>query len=301
LTEPFPHDQPLLDADLLRELGRLRFSTLTAILDGFVGEREGRAGAARIEFADYRNYTPGDELRRIDWNVYQRLGQLVVKVGAEDTRLSLAVLVDVSRSMRFGEPPKLLAATRLAAALAGVALLAGDTAEIHALGDGRASPVARLAGSKQIVRLDELTTLPVTRETGLDAALADYARQRPRTDLAVLLTDASLEADAFRESVRMLASSARACGVVQLVAPDEVATPLRGPLELRDAESGRTLEVSIDDESAAEYEERFAAFASSVRDTCRRYHAGYALVSSDDDPLDVLIAHAEALAISVAR
>jgi uncharacterized protein (DUF58 family) len=297
-----PTDEPLLDADLLRELGRLRFATLSAILDGFVGEGEGRAGAARIEFADYRNYTPGDDLRRIDWNVYRRLGQLVVRVGSEDTRLSLALLVDVSRSMRFGEPTKLFAAKRLAAVLSGVALLAGETVEIHVLGDGRSLAVARLDGPKQIARLvDGLSRLPVTRTTGLDAALEDYARQRPLTDLAILLTDANQDVDAIRSSVRTLASCARATGLVQVVAPDELTTRLRGPVELRDSESGRTLEATIDDRSAAEYAASFEAFSATIEDACRLERVGYVRAVSDEDPLDVLLAHATELAIRLDR
>ncbi|MDX6537820.1 MAG: hypothetical protein QOD37_2161, partial [Gaiellales bacterium] len=86
--------RPLLDGELLRQLDRLRLSTLTAIVAGLVGERQGRARVARLEFADYRPYVPGDELRRIDWNIYRRLHQLVVKMGAEDGRLSLVLLLD---------------------------------------------------------------------------------------------------------------------------------------------------------------------------------------------------------------
>ena len=110
-------DAPLLDAELLRQLERLHFSTLTAIVAGLVGEREGRARVARLEFADYRPYVAGDELRRIDWSMYRRLHQLVVKIGIEDGRLSLALLVDASRSMRVGRPSKQRAAARLTAAL----------------------------------------------------------------------------------------------------------------------------------------------------------------------------------------
>ena len=136
---------------------------------GLVGEREGRASVARLEFADYRPYIAGDELRRIDWNIYRRLQQLVVKVGAEDGRLSLALLVDTSRSMRVGEPSTFRAAQRMTAALAAIALLRGDQAEVHTLGDGRSRPLVRLDGPRQITALE--------REL---AAAARVAWHRPR-------------------------------------------------------------------------------------------------------------------------
>ncbi|MDX6570180.1 MAG: hypothetical protein QOH15_2758, partial [Gaiellales bacterium] len=139
-------DGPLLDAGLLRQLERLHFSTLTAIVAGLVGEREGRARVARLEFADYRPYVAGDELRRIDWSIYRRLHQLVVKIGIEDGRLSLALLVDASRSMRVGRPSKQRAAARLTAALGAIALLRGDQADVHVLGDGHSKRIVRLDG-----------------------------------------------------------------------------------------------------------------------------------------------------------
>ena len=184
-------ERPLLDGELLRQLDRLRLSTLTAIVAGLVGERQGRARIARLEFADYRPYVAGDELRRIDWNIYRRLHQLVVKVGAEDGRLSLVLLIDTSRSMRIGQPSKFRAAQRMAAALAAIALLRGDQAEVHALGDGRSRSLVRLDGPRQITELvHELERLPESLGTGLEAALADYARAGRPSDVAMLISDA---------------------------------------------------------------------------------------------------------------
>ena len=144
-------------------------STLTAIVAGLVASAQGRARVARLEFADYRPYVAGDELRRIDWNIYRRLRQLVVKVGAEDGRLSLVLLIDTSRSMRVGQPSKFRAAQRMAAALAAIALLRGDQAEVHALGDGRSRSLVRLDGPRQI-----------TAARARARAAARVARHRPR-------------------------------------------------------------------------------------------------------------------------
>ena len=222
--------RPLLDADLLRQLERLRLTTLTAIVAGLVGEREGRASVARLEFADYRPYVAGDELRRIDWNIYRRLHQLVVKVGAEDGRLSLALLVDTSRSMRVGQPSKSRAAQRMTAALAAVALLRGDQAEVHSLGDGRSRSLVRLDGPRQITALARaLEHLPDSHGTGLEAALTDYARGGTPRDIALLLSDAHVPPGELVPALRTLVSCGRTAGLVHLVAGDEPETALRGP------------------------------------------------------------------------
>jgi uncharacterized protein (DUF58 family) len=295
------HDSPLLDADLLHQLERLHFSTLTAIVAGLVGERQGRARVARLEFADYRPYVAGDELRRIDWSIYRRLHQLVVKVGIEDGRLSLALLVDVSRSMRVGSPSKLRAAQRLTAVLSAIALLRGDQADVHVLGDGRARPLVRLDGPRQVSLLAaELERIPESLETGLEQALGDHARLGRRADVVILLSDASVPSDELDRALSVLASSARTSCLLHIVAPDELETPLRGPVELRDAESGRLFETAITEAAAADYADRFARFCEGVREDCRERGVRYLQVRSDEDPLDVLLAHANEVSLTVA-
>jgi uncharacterized protein (DUF58 family) len=292
---------PLLDADLLRQLERLRLTTLTAIVAGLAGDREGRASVARLEFADYRPYVAGDELRRIDWNIYRRLHQLVVKVGAEDGRLSLVLLVDTSRSMRVGEPSKFRATQRMTAALAAIALLRGDQAEVHALGDGHSRPLVRLDGSRQITALvHELERLPESHGTGLEAALADYARGGTSSDIALLLSDAHVPPGELDGALRTLASCGRTAGLVHMVAGDEPDTTLRGAVELRDAESGRVIETSLDEQSAAEYAVRFARFGDAVQERCRELGVRYLRARSDESPLDLLLEHADDVAVTIA-
>lgn len=293
--------QPLLDADLLRQLERLRLTTLTAIVAGLVGEREGRASVARLEFADYRPYVAGDELRRIDWNIYRRLQHLVVKVGEEDGRLSLVLLVDTSRSMRVGEPSKFRATQRMAAALAAIALLRGDQAEVHALGDGHSRSLVRLDGPRQITALvHELERLPESLGTGLEAALADYARSGTPSDVALLISDAHVPPEELAPALRTLASCGRTAGLVHVVAGDEPETTLRGPVELRDAESGRVIETTLDEQSAAEYAERFTRFSDAVREHCQELGVRYLRARSDENPLELLLAHAHEVSVTIA-
>ena len=296
-----PDGEPLLDAELLRQLERLRFSTLTAIVGGLIGEREGRARVAQSEFADYRPYVAGDELRRIDWNIYARLRQLVVKVGIEDGRLSLVLLIDASRSMRVGEPSAFRAAQRLAAALGAIALLRGDQADVHVLGDARSLPLVRLDGPRQIgVLARELEGLPEAHGTGLESALADLARAGAVGDVAILISDAHVPADELGRSLQALAASGRAACFVHMIADDELQTTLRGPVELRDSETGRVVETTLDEAGAADYSERFARFADAVRESCRLHGVRYLRARSDDEPLDLLLANAGEAALTVA-
>jgi uncharacterized protein (DUF58 family) len=293
------HDDPLLDGALLAQLERLHFSTLTAIVAGLVGEREGKARVARLEFADYRPYVAGDELRRIDWSIYRRLHQLVVKVGIEDGRLSLALLVDVSRSMRVGTPSKLRMAQRLTAVLSAIALLRGDQADV--LGDGVARPVVRLDGPRQVSLLArELERLPESLETRLEDALQGYARAGSRADVVVLISDANVPEQELDRSLRTLAGTTRTACLIHVVAPDEIETPLRGPVELRDAESGRLFEATITEGAAEDYAARFAAFCEDVRERCRIHGVRYVQARSDREPLELLVAQAADVSLAIA-
>ena len=294
-------ERPLLDGELLRQLDRLRLSTLTAIVAGLVGERQGRARIARLEFADYRPYVPGDELRRIDWNIYRRLHQLVVKVGAEDGRLSLVLLVDTSRSMRVGQPSKFRAAQRMAAALAAIALLRGDQAEVHALGDGHSRSLVRLDGPRQITALvHELEHLPESLGTGLEAALADYARAGTPQRRG----DADQRRPCAARGARAGAPHARVVRAHGGAHPHGGGRRARDgaarAVELRDAESGRVIETTLDDQAAVEYAARFAHFGEAVREQCRELGLRYLRARSDEDALDLLLAHASDVAFTIA-
>ncbi len=290
---------PLLDAETVRQLERLRLRSLTAVIAGLSGERQGTPRAARVEFADHRPYTPGDELRRVDWNVYARLRQLIVKVGPEEGRLSLAVLVDTSRSMRFGEPSKRRHAQRMAACVGAVALLRGDAAQVFAAGDGRVRALARLDGPRQMHALAaELEELPDAVTTGLAACLRDLRRSNRDPDLAVLISDMALPDDEIAETIDLLGGTARAASLIHVIAPQERETGLRGPVELRDAESGRTISATIGEPAAVAYEDRFAAFAAGVELRCRRDGVGYVRADTDVEPLDTLVAHVRDAALA---
>ncbi|HUS14750.1 MAG TPA: DUF58 domain-containing protein, partial [Chloroflexia bacterium] len=117
-----PEPERVVDAGLLQKLDRLALAPGPAVLHGLIGAHPARRRTAGIEFADYRPYTPGDDLRRVDWNAYARLGSLQIRQAPAEHETVLGLLVDASASMACGRPPKLLLARRLAAALGYIAL-----------------------------------------------------------------------------------------------------------------------------------------------------------------------------------
>ena len=124
----------IVDGELLRKLDRLSLSIGRDLLNGLMGEHQATRRTSGIEFADYRQYSPGDDLRRVDWNAYARLGTLHVRQSQAEHDTVLFLLVDRSPSMDFGNPSKFFAARRLAAALGYVALSHLDNVVLSAPG-----------------------------------------------------------------------------------------------------------------------------------------------------------------------
>src|SRR3990172_9870234 len=143
----------LLPPDLLAQLERLELVTRKIFRGRMKGERRSKRKGQSVEFADFRAYVPGDDLRTIDWNLYARLDKLIVKLFLEEEDLHFYTLIDESRSMDFGEPTKLDYAKQLAAALGFVGLVRMDRVKIETLGQGLHEHGPVLRGRKSVWRM----------------------------------------------------------------------------------------------------------------------------------------------------
>jgi uncharacterized protein (DUF58 family) len=282
-------EQPLIDDVSLRELERLSLPRLDAVLAGLVGQHTGPRGARGLEFADYRPYTPGDDMRRIDWNIYARLRELFVKVAPSEANIDLALLIDGSRSMDGGEPSKFRYAQQLGAMLGTVALLRSDVVQVHLLADGKATSGGSLSAPQLVMPLvQEVADLPRGERTDLPRSIRACRRGGLETDMAVLISDAFVPSEQLAEAVRELSVSARASALVHVIDDRELDTPLRGPLELRDRETGERLIVDVTPAVHELYEAGFEALAEQARELCASGGVSYVRALTSVRPLDLL-------------
>lgn len=279
-----PTPAPLLDAATLRQLEHFGLATLDGLLAGVFGSAAAAPGANGGEFADHRPYVEGDDLRRIDWNVYARLEQAVVRQSPAEAPVGLAVLVDASASMA-GAPA--YAAARMAAVLAAVALLRGDLAQVIALAGGEAQPGARLAGAQALGRLvAELEAIAPRGGTDLVASLRAARTGRTPAALAVLVTDGLVEPERRRAAVSELAGTARTAALVHVL--EDALDAADGPVELVDRETGRRATIELDADARARHAERVAALGRELAAACAEQGVRYVALRADADPLDVL-------------
>jgi uncharacterized protein (DUF58 family) len=284
----------LFDEKTLRKLDRLALVAAQVRAGHIKGERRSTKRGTSIEFADYRDYTRGDDLRRVDWNVFARLERPYIKLLEEEEDLAVHLLLDMSRSMDYGGEAgddtrhKFRYAQRLVAALGYIALAAGDRLTVVALQDaGSAAQFGPARGRGQALRLlNFLEELAPFGATNLDAALRSYALGARRTGLLFLMSDL-FSPGGYRTGLTQLQGRGYEVAVLHLLAPDEVDPPLAGDLRLIDSETGHAQEVTLDGSLRELYRRRVSAWRAEIEAYCikRSMHYVPVLTSTEWDEM----------------
>jgi uncharacterized protein (DUF58 family) len=277
----------LFDEGFLRRLEQLELASRRLTAGRMKGERRSVRRGQSVEFADYRNYAAGDDLRQLDWNVYARLERLFIKLFVEEEDVTVHVLVDASRSMDFGEPNKLTFARRAAGALAYLGLAHLDRVSVAFLGEGRAVTLRPLRGKARVFEVFKFLSEPrPERLTGLAAAARDYAgRLRGRGPL-ILVSD--LLDPGYLDALRDLAGTRCQLSVLHVLAPEELDPEVPPDARLVDNETGQGIEVTGDDDLVDRYRTRLGEWQDEIATFCARRGGAYVSVPSDLDLADLL-------------
>lgn len=263
----------LFDEPTLRKLNTLTLVANKVRAGAMKGDRRSKKRGASIEFADYRDYVPGDDLRRLDWNVYARLERPFIKLFEEEEDLAVHLLVDASKSMDWGEGDhnKFDYARKLAAALGVIALSAGDQITVGLLtptGVGAQYGPAR--GTHHTLHLLTFLEHQSTDQlTHLNQSLQTYALSARRPGLTFVLSDL-LDPNGYQTGLGRLQSRGHELVLLHLLSPDELEPPLAGDLRLLDVESGYAQEVSLDGAIRDLYRSRLATWQSDIRRFCQK-------------------------------
>jgi uncharacterized protein (DUF58 family) len=281
----------LFDESTLRKLNQLSLVAARVRAGAMKGERRSSHRGSSVEFADYRNYAPGDDLRRLDWNIYARLERPFIKLFEEEEDLAVYILLDGSRSMGWGEGElnKMQYAQRLAAGLGAVALAAGDSLTVSLLQGGRvAAELGPRRGQAALPALFAfLEAAQPHGKTDLNASLRRFAVTPRRPGLIVLISDL-LAAEGFQEGLRPLRGRGHEAALIHLLAPDELEPVLAGDLQLVDVETDQAQDVSLDGGLRALYRQRARAWLKETQADCRRQSIRY-LGPTTDQPWDKLL------------
>ena len=283
-----PSKSQLLDPEFRAKLEQLELMSRRIFVGRMKGERKSKRKGTSVEFADHRNYTAGDDLRHLDWNVFGRLDKLFLKLFLEEEDLHVSILLDTSLSMDFGDPTKLQYGKQVAAALAYVGLVNHDRVRIDALGSGLSEGLSGLRGRSQMWRVVQyLDGLQATGGSDLAAAAKSFAIRHTGKGVVILISD-FLDKNGYESALRYLLARQLDIYVIHVLSQEETNPELQGDLRLVDVEDGQVTEISISPALLKRYKEHLDQFVGGLRDWCTR-RGIVSIFTTNRNPFDKLI------------
>lgn len=273
----------LLDPQLRARLERLALANRTRLRGVWGGRHRSTRLGESLDFADYREYNPGDDYRRIDYNLWARLGVVLIRLFEAEDEMPLQIVVDTSRSMDFGD--KFPTAQRLAAMVTYLALISGERVRLATVPEpGSAAlvgPWARNVGSwpKLETWLEGLEPAGGTDLVAASRIVASTVSRGP----IVLISD--LMQDGWQQAVDLF-GAARGGLVLHVLSPAELDPDLTGDLTLRDIETRNEVPVSMSGDAVDRYRDRMRGFVTAAAKRCRRVGLEYVQATADEAALE---------------
>lgn len=280
----------LVSGDFLNQLEKLRLVSRRILAGRSQGERRSMRRGVSVEFADHRQYHPGDDFRYIDWNILGRLDRLFVKMFVEEEDLTVHLLIDSSKSMSFGATPKFEHALRTAAALGYIGLVNLDRVGATAFSSERRSTLSPHRGRAHVHLLFSfLEKLKPSGATALTSALRDLAHSGATPGLAILFSDL-LDPLGYQDGLLALRSRGFEVVVIHILSDEELSPSLAGEFRFFDSETGANLDVTIDQDTLKVYLANLERMLEEAEQFCLAHEIDY-VRSSSTVPFEELVLH----------
>ncbi|WP_437478764.1 DUF58 domain-containing protein [Sorangium sp. So ce1014] len=268
-------DEELFDDEFQRKLDYLAMVSRRVFSGAMRAERRTKKTGSGVEFADHRDYAPGDDFRYLDWAAYQRFDRLLIRLYEEEEDLSIYFILDTSASMAFGDGAKLRHAKRLCAALAYVGLANLDRIAIVTATDEISGRMQSTRGKARIFRIFRF--LGQARKGGatdLGEAMKTFVAQHKRRGLAVILSDL-YDPVGFERGINVLRYNRFEPFVLHIVDPREARPALRGDVRVYDCETGDEREVTVTAKVLDRYAEAYEQYLDEIRRFCTSRQVSY--------------------------
>ncbi len=280
--------EPLLTPELLAQLERLELVSRKIFRGRLKGERRSTRKGHSVEFADFRSYVPGDDLRFIDWNTYARLDRLFLKIFFEEEDLHFYTLLDASESMGFGTPTKLRYARQLAAALGFVGLVRGDRVRFETLGQPSQLRAPVFRGRQSVWRMqNHLNTIETDPPTTLAEGVKNFCIRNSGKGIVVLISDL-MDKQGYDAALKYLLSRDMDIYVIQILSAEELDPDIKGDLRLVDCEDNDVAEITGSAPFIKRYQKTLAAFVEGAREFCSRRGIHY-ILANNQLPVEELV------------
>lgn len=278
----------LLSPEFMAKLGALGVVSRKILAGKLRGERRSKKRGESLEFADHRQYSQGDDLRRIDWNLYGRLEKLFLKLFLAEEDLSVYILVDGSKSMNYGSVNKFDYARKVAAAVAYVGINNLDRVTLGVAAGGKEYSLSNIRGKKQVFRLfDFLSKIEPDGKTNLMETTRRFIIRNRRPGVILFISD-FLDPEGYEGPLKALIGNRMDVFAVHVLAKEEVDPVLTGDFMLVDSETGERLDVTASRRLVENYQKTVRGFCSSLQQFCSNRGIAY-LFASTDLPFEALV------------
>ncbi len=270
-------EQKLIDSSLLKKLESLKLNSNVILNQGYGGGRKSKSKGSSVEFSDFREYVPGDDFRKIDWNAYGRFQKLFIKLFMEEREANINIFIDTSKSMDFGNPKKSTLAKQLALVLGYLSLANMDRVNIYTHGNNKLESLEQLSGKNNAHRLAAyLDNIDFDRTEDFFQFMKTRAYKR---GVSIILSD--LFSDSFQDNIKYLAFMNQSIVVLNLLSTEEINPLFSGDIRLIDSETEEGKDISMTQSVLNSYEKTFKSFINRNREICRKFNCQYSLISND--------------------
>jgi uncharacterized protein (DUF58 family) len=274
-------DQKIFDGDFFRKLENIAINAKMAMNEGAAGGRRSKAKGSSVEFADFREYAPGDDFRRVDWNAYGRFDRLFLKLFMEEREAFLNIFIDCSKSMDYGEKNKSVMALRLAGVLSYLALNNLDRVCVNKVLDKEIIPSVSYMGKGMFQKtLSFLESSSFEGNTSLSEALKrkDLKSRGISVVISDFFTKGSLE-----ELIKYLSYKKQHIILIQVLSEEELNPEFGGQVRLIDSETREEVNLTITPKLMKLYEAKLKGMEATMKEWAKRYGAVFVKVSSSEE------------------
>lgn len=269
----------------LDRLARLRLNATRRFTNRSRGEHLAAKGGTSTEFCDFRDYSPGDDVRFVDWNIFARINRPYLKQFHMEEEMHVVLLVDTSTSMTFGG--KLALAQKTAAAFGAVALRGAEKVSAYSLGGGSTASLRPCTGRMSQGKLFSfLETIKGGGDMPVDVAIEGVLRQHRGRGIVFILSD-FLTAGDLKRAFNLVNSAGLEVFALQILSPAELNPEVSGDFRLVDSENEGTLDISNAAALLSLYQEYRAAHEAEISGLCQQRRGKFISVNSEE-PFDRL-------------
>ncbi len=284
----------ILDGDFLDRLDAATLLLKTPMTGFFGGSRRARSYGNTVEFADFREYFPGDDIRRIDWNVYARFEKYFIKLFTDERQMHNQIYIDCSASMACGRPEKAAAALRVAAAFGYLSVASMDRVSYKLMKETTLEDIGFKITNKDSFYRAAQALEDVEFEGDLDLEKAIVGAEAPGHDdgLTIIISDFMTESN-WKKAIDFLLYHRREVMLIQVMSPDELYPDFDGRVHMMDSEAldiadGRNMRVVVTKKMVEAYQKALDEYEKEIIDFCAARNVTFFTVLSDD-PIEKVI------------